>query len=76
MKHPIAMAAQARKIDARNGGSITKNSIAPETNASTLAMIATAMETPRSCFIANLPLTDMDPDVYPMVSFARDQTNV
>jgi len=76
MKHPIAIAAQARKIDARNGGSITKNSIAPEIIANTLAMIATTIETPRSCFIANMPLTDIDPDVYPMMSFARDQTNV
>ena len=61
MKHPIAIAAQARKMDARNGGSITKNNIVPEINASTLAMIATTIETPRSCLIANLPLTDYEP---------------
>jgi hypothetical protein len=81
MKHPIAIAAQARKIEARIGGSITKNKIAPETIASTLAIIATTIETPRSCFIANVPLTDRaltDTDlcVYAMMSFARDQTNV
>ena len=45
MKHPIALAAQARKIEARNGGSITKNRIVPDTNANTLAMIATTIET-------------------------------
>ncbi len=81
MKHPIAIAAQARKIDARKGGSITKNNIAPEMNASTLAMIANTIETLRSCFIADLPLTDpaltdSKRCVYAMVSFARDQTNV
>jgi hypothetical protein len=76
MKHPIPIAAQARKIDARNGGSITKNNIVPEINASTLAMIATTIETVRSCLIAELPLTDRDRCVYAMVSFVSDQTNV
>jgi hypothetical protein len=81
MKHPIAIAAQARKIDARNGGSITKNRIVPEINANTHAMIATTIETRRNCLIENMPLenvplTDTDRCVYPMVSFARDQTNV
>ena len=76
MKHPIAIAAQARKIDARNGGSITKNNIVLEINASALAMIATTIEPLRSCLIADLPLTDEDRCVYAMVSFARDQTNV
>jgi hypothetical protein len=59
MKHPIAMAAQARKIDARKGGSITKNNIAPEINASTLAMIATTIETMRNCIIENLPTVNV-----------------
>ena len=45
IKHPIAIAAQARKIDARNGGSTTKKSITPEINASTLAIIATTIVT-------------------------------
>ena len=76
MKHPIALAAEARKIEARNGGSITKNKIVPETSANTLAMIATTIETRRSCLIANVPLTDIVLCVYPMMSFARDQTNV
>lgn len=47
-KQMIAIVAQARKIDARNGGSITKNSIAPETIARIVAMIATAMLTFRN----------------------------
>jgi hypothetical protein len=51
MKHPIAIAAHATKIDARNGGSTTKNNIAPEINAKTLAIIATTMLTVRSCRI-------------------------
>ena len=79
MKHPMAIAAQARKIEARNGGSITKNNIVPEINANTLATIATRIETLRSCFIANMPLTDTNRCVYAeyaMTSFARDQTNV
>lgn len=40
-KQMIAIAPQARKIDARNGGSITKNRITPENSAKRLAMIAT-----------------------------------
>ena len=76
MKHPIAIAAQARKIDARKGGSITKNNIVPEISASTLAMTATTIETLRSCLIADKRLTDRDQCVYAMMSFARDQQNV
>jgi hypothetical protein len=81
MKHPSAIPAQARKIDARKGGSITKNNIVPEINASTHAMIATTIETLRNCLIADLPLTDRaltDTDlcVYAKMSSARDQTNV
>ena len=53
MKHPIAIIEQARKIEARNGGSITKKSMNPEANARTLAIVATAMLTERNCFIAN-----------------------
>ncbi|GEM_PF-5160325 len=44
----IAIVAHARKIDARNGGSMTKNSIAPETIANMVAMIATTMLTLRN----------------------------
>jgi hypothetical protein len=76
MKHPIAMAAQARKIEAKNGGSMTKNNIVPEISASTLAMIANTIDTLRSCLIADWPLTDTaltdtNRCVYAGVSFAR-----
>ncbi len=47
-KQMIAIVAHARKIDARNGGSMTKNSIAPETIANMVAMIATTMLTLRN----------------------------
>jgi hypothetical protein len=47
-KHPIAIAAQARKIEARNGGSITKNKMIPLANAATAATIATIVLTRRS----------------------------
>ena len=48
-KQMIAIAPQARKIDARNGGSITKNRITPEMSASTLAIIATMTHIRRTC---------------------------
>ena len=56
MKHPIAIEAEARKIEARNGGSITKNRMKPATTATTLAIIAKTMLTVRSCVIARLPI--------------------
>jgi len=46
------MRAEARKIDARNGGSITKNRIAPDSSATMLEIIAQNMLTVRSWFIA------------------------
>ena len=52
MKHPMAIEAEARKIEARNGGSITKNRMKPATIATTLAIIAKTMLTVRSCVIA------------------------
>ena len=52
-KHEIEISAEARKIEARNGGSITKNRITPETSATTLAIIAKTTLTVRSCAIAN-----------------------
>ena len=52
MKHPMAIEAEARKIEARNGGSITKNRMKPATSATTLAMIAKIMLTVRNCLIA------------------------
>ncbi len=55
-KHPIAIEAEARKIDARNGGSITENRMKPATSATTLAIIANTMLTVRSCAIANLQI--------------------
>lgn len=55
MKHPMAIEAEARKIEARNGGSITKNRMKPATIATMLAIIAKIMLTVRSCAIANLP---------------------
>lgn len=54
MKHPIAIEAEARKIEARNGGSITKNRMKPATSATTLAIIAKIMLTMRNCVIAIL----------------------
>src|SRR5215469_3395385 len=54
-KHPIAISAAARKIDARNGGSITKNRTKPATSAITVATTATTRLTVRSCAIARLP---------------------
>lgn len=48
-KQMIAIAPQAKKIDARNGGSITKNMIAPEMSARMLARIATTTHIRRSC---------------------------
>ena len=51
-KHPIALNADARKIDAKNGGSITKKRIAPEISATMLAAIANPRLTLRSCAIA------------------------
>ena len=53
-EHPMAIEAEARKIEARNGGSITKNRMKPATNATTLAIIAKTMLTVRNCAIANL----------------------
>ena len=54
MKHPMAIEAEARKIEARNGGSITKNRMKPATIATMLAIIAKIMLTVRSCVIARL----------------------
>ncbi len=54
-KHAMAISAEARKIDARNGGSNRKNRTKPATIATTLAIIAKTMLTVRSCAIANLP---------------------
>lgn len=45
----IAIAPQARKIEARNGGSITKNRTTPETSANRLAIIATITHIRRTC---------------------------
>ena len=56
MKHPMAIEAEARNIEARNGGSITKNRMKPATTATTLAIIAKTMLTVRSCVIARLPI--------------------
>ena len=53
-KHPMAIEAEARKIEARIGGSITKNRMKPATSATTLAIIAKIMLTVRSCVIARL----------------------
>ena len=47
VKQEIATIAHARNIDARNGGSITKKRMTPETSASRLATIATATQTRR-----------------------------
>ena len=55
-KHPMAIEAEARKIDARNGGSTTKNRIKPETIATILAIIAKTMLTVRNCAIASLQI--------------------
>jgi|HubBroStandDraft_2_1064218.scaffolds.fasta_scaffold28180_1 hypothetical protein len=51
-KHPMAIEAEARKIEARNGGSITKNKMKPATSATTLAIIAKIILTVRNCLIA------------------------
>ena len=51
-KHPMAIEAEARKIEARNGGSITKNKMKPAITAMTLAIIAKIMLTVRNCLIA------------------------
>jgi hypothetical protein len=51
-KHPMAIEAEARKIEARNGGSITKNKMKPAISATTLATIAKIMLTVRNCLIA------------------------
>ena len=69
-KHPMAIEAEARKIEARNGGSITKNRMKPATIATTLATIAKTMLTVRSCVIANLqtPLTPRCSRVYAVSS--------
>jgi len=56
MKHPMAIEAEARKIEARNGGSITKNRMKPATSATTLAIIAKDHVTVRNCAIANLQI--------------------
>ena len=56
MKHPMAMEAEARKIEARNGGSITKKRMKPATTATMLAIIAKTMLTVRSCVIARLQI--------------------
>ena len=50
-KHPMAIEAAARKTEARNGGSITKNRMKPEPIATTLAIIAKTMLTVRNWFI-------------------------
>src|SRR5208283_2779894 len=50
-KHRTAITADARKIEARNGGSITKKRMAPLTNATIDATIATARLTLRNWFI-------------------------
>ena len=55
-KHEIEISAEARKIDARNGGSITKNRMKPATTATTLAIIAKTMLTVRNCVIARLQI--------------------
>ena len=55
-KHPIAIEAEARKIEARNGGSITKNRMKPATIATMLATIAKIMLTVRNCAIASLQI--------------------
>ena len=55
-KHPMAIDAAARKMDARNGGSITKNKMKPATSATMLAIIAKTMLTVRSCAIAGLQI--------------------
>ena len=52
----MAIAAEARKIEARNGGSITKNKMKPATSATTLAIIATTTLTVRNWFIAGRKL--------------------
>ena len=49
----IAMTAQARKIDARKGGSMTKKRIEPEMIANTLATMATTILTVRSWAISH-----------------------
>lgn len=56
-KQMMAIAPEARKIEARNGGSITKNMTTPATSATTLAIIATATHILRNCIdtlIANV----------------------
>jgi hypothetical protein len=60
MKHPMAIDAEARKIEARNGGSITKNRMKPATSATTLAIMAKTMLTVRSCVIARLPIASRE----------------
>ena len=55
-KHPMAIEAEARKIDARNGGSITKNRMKPATSATMLAIIAKTMLALRNCVIASLQI--------------------
>ena len=52
----MAIEAEARKIEARNGGSITKNRMKPATSATTLAIVAKIMLTVRSCAIADLQI--------------------
>jgi hypothetical protein len=54
-KHPIAISAEARKIDTINGASNRKNRMKPEAIATTLATIAKTVLTVRNCAIANLP---------------------
>ena len=56
MKHAMAIEAEARKIEARNGGSITKNRMKPATIATMLATIAKIMLTVRNCAIASLQI--------------------
>ena len=78
MKHPMAIEAEARKIDARNGGSITKNRMKPATSATTLAIIAKTMLALRSCVIARLQiaLTPSCNRVYAVSAPAGDRLGV
>ncbi len=78
MKHPMAIEAEARKIDARNGGSITKNRMKPATSATTLAIIAKTMLALRSCVIARLQiaLTPSRSRVYAVSAPTGDRVGV
>ena len=51
-KQAIAIRLHARKIEARKGGSITKNRIDPLISANTAAVIAIAVLTLNSCLTA------------------------